>query len=144
MKTYTVPLGRAAVSFRTRGPVAGLSAPCSLLADFVWMKPNKEYEIAVDGNPIIVAGVGRQSVVLAHSKNPAVVLDVKNALERNMSIRRIIMMCMQFGSELCESAFLDCALRSGLRHVWATNSLTEHRNLLRQDTKNHLVIKLNA
>ena len=140
MKTCSLPIAKAVVSFRTRGPIQIEPAPKMLSGPgFVSMSPYSSYEVAVDGYPIIIAGMERD-IILTHSKNANVISNIVSKFKIKLGK---ISMSIQFADEENETKFFDYACNIGLRNVWTANPINEHLSLYRYHTKpqNHLIIE---
>ena len=138
MQTYTMPIGREVLSIRTMHSEKPM--PC-MNKMYVFAKPGGTYTTDIDGNPILVA-VADSNVIFAHTEKVDVIDDIIRELLVCGAPFQNIVMCLQFSIADVESAFIEKAMQTGLRHVWGMHSIAQHPNLIRpHHGKNFFVMR---
>lgn len=77
-----------------------------------------------DGNPVIIS-TSERHLLIAHTRNASAVDMALHEFGTRGILLRNIRMCIQMYRPGEEIAFIDQAVRAGLRHVWAASPIDE-------------------
>jgi hypothetical protein len=93
-------------------------------AEGMFLEPGETVVMNADGFPVVISTTGVEMMV-AHANQADVVDTIINVFRSHGVFPLSIRMSMQMYAPGLESAFLDRAMRAGLRHVWAASPIAE-------------------
>lgn len=93
-------------------------------AEGIFLEPGETVTMSADGYPAVIA-TSKTAMMLAHTEDARIVNDIIWALQNRGARLPSIRMSIQMYLPGFESAFLDKAMRAGIRHVWAAAPIAE-------------------